>query len=606
MDKKARTLLPCALLLCLLAWRAAGGGETADETGLHLLDKLIAEGLVLSTDADSAAERFQFRYHHSVRIEPNRASHTVVIIEGSHNQAAALLCTGGGIPYAHVAGELLSCAVGPRSEMIGLPGAVFRFRVSNHADMRYLYSINNFGVPSSVRLGLSELLRNVRAEAGDPEPNHLAQRLLFGKENGSTAIVRLSRERTPGGFPIASIVLRTSDGAFIAVTDIVVNREACWSISKPLPALAELAPPLTEELVTEKYGPIGEAIGWVVDQRAASYVRRDVRRLVWGGLMLFCFPVRDDITADERQVIETAIESLQPRMVGYVVGDARTQAYRDLEEVLQRKIVQPANLVDPRPGAVVRYVTGRDRHRTATALEVRLRPALARSVYAVLRETITDRRMTDEQRAMTLDLLGEIGIPELSNGLVEVSEALEADPPQLVRVALASAKARTGVPTDDDVKLLREAVADRATPDRWRAVWLEALLLMDEAEGLQPVIADVLGRALGQDRDEFAKRCLLAAGCSDDGREVLLRLARGDGKEPPPVELMRVLSTAIMPGDRQWDDWLALARQFAVAETLDADSRWIAEDVVARADSWRQGIKGVRLGDHRLFTEEQR
>jgi hypothetical protein len=280
-------------------------------------------------------------------------------------------------------------------------------------------------------------------------------------------------------------------------------------------------------------------------------------------------------------LFDNTIKALHPLMGDYIAGDAWTQAYRDLNALLQRKVVQPANLVDRRPGAVVRYVTGRDRHRTATSLEACLSPVRSRELYPLLAEITVNPRMSDEQRAMALDLIGEIGTTELCDGLVEIREALEDDPPRLVRLALASTKARTGVPTDDDVTLLREALADRATPDRWRAVWLEALLLMDEAEGLQPLIADVLARALDREGDEFAKRCLLAAGCSDDGREVLLRLARGDGKEPP-VELMRVLSTAIMPGDRQWDAWLALARQLAAAETLDADSRWIAADVLAR------------------------
>jgi hypothetical protein len=584
MDEKTRRSLCCGLLLCLLAWPAARAEEATCEPGLRLLDNVIAEGLLLSTESGSAAERFQFRYHRSVFVAPERPSYSVAVVERDGDRTAAMLCMRDGVPYAHLVDDTLRCAAGPaRKELLAMSGAAMRFRASNIAEALKAHSLTNKITRSTVRLDLAGILGDVRAELQPLAYEPRTRRLALRKENGSTAFVRFPREKAPRAFPIAGVLLRNADGEFVAITDIIAHDEPCLRISRPYPNLEKMAPTLTVEAVIDQYGSFWEAVGWVMDERANADWACSLPQYILGAAMLRLMPVREDLTADERELIENAIKALHPRMAGYVVGDAWTQAFRDLQEVVQRKVVEPANLVDPQPGAVVRYVTGRDRHRTAASLEACLWVSRTKRLYSLLAEIAVNRGMSDEQRAMALDLIGEIGTPELCNGLTEVSDALENELPPLVRLALASAKARTGVPTDDDVKLLRESAADDATPDRWRAVWLESLLLTDEAEGLQGVIADVLGRALGQERDEHARRCLLAAGCSDDGRELLLRLARGDGKGPPPMELMRVLSTAIAPGDRQWDDWLERARQLAVDETLDADGRWIAADVAARA-----------------------
>jgi len=577
-----RTVLPW-FLAAIIATVAAGGEGQGKETERDL-GSLAAEALSLSSEPNSATARFQFQYRRQVFLSPDRPAHIAMIVERSHHQAGLLLLRGDGVPYAHFTRTHL---VFPDAEgsgkLLALQGCAFAFRCAGLSDfatriVRYSPGAGR----ATIELDVAALLGDIEDSFENTGFNSRTLTWEFRNANDSRATIRLWRERRPHQFPVASVILRNKAGEYAALTDFSL-REVPIAISTPHATIEGLAQPVTADELAAAHGSLEKAVGWLLDPEVVATICNNARYRQTGYDFLASFPVAGRFTENEAALLRRLLAELEEGSNAHSGDPAEwLKPLAQVNTLLYEKVIGPAQVILERPTGVVRFVTGYDRRRTARMLQMRAGPRLARRLYDVLAAVSTDAKLGEEQRAVAIDMLGAIGVPEESDLLDSIASDIEDPPPDLVRLALASARARTGDPTDADVELLRAAAADPATEENWRSIWLESLLLMDEARGMETIIEKVLSAGETWTGHAPATRCPLAAGCSDEGRNVLLRLAQRRADEPRCDLLMAVLSTAIMPGDRQWGEWLPLARELALDESLAAESRWIAADVAAR------------------------
>lgn len=600
-----RTLLPW-FLATIIAAVAAGGEGQGRETDRDL-GSLAAGALSLSSEPNSATPRFHFQYRRQVFLRPDRPAHIAMIVERSHDQAAILLLNTDGLPYAHLTQSrlILPDRSGSRKLLV-LPGCAFAFRCASLNDFAtriVRYSPGRGG--AIIELDVAALLSDIERSFENRGFNSRTLTWEFRNANDSRATIRLAREGRPHQFPVASIILRNKAGEYAALTDFSL-REVSITISTPHATIDGLAQPVAVDELAAAHGSLERAVGWLLDAEVVATVCDNARWREAGYEFFASFPVAGRFTESEAALLTQLLAKLEQGANAQTDDPAEwLKPLAQVNSLLYEKVIGPAQVILERPTGVVRLVTGYDRRRTARMLQMRAGPVLARRLYDVLAAASTDANLDDEQRAVALDMLGAIGVPEESDLLDRIASDIEDRAPDLVRLALAAARGRTGDPNDADVKLLRAAVADSATEENWRSIWLESLLLMDEARGLEPIIEKALSAGETWTGHGSATRCPLAAGCSDEGRNVLLRLARRRNDEPRFDLLMAVLSTAIMPGDRQWGEWLLLARELALDESLAAESRWIAADVAAREmndEAFRDRFirSALQSGDTRL------
>ena len=168
-----------------------------------------------------------------------------------------------------------------------------------------------------------------------------------------------------------------------------------------------------------------------------------------------------------------------------------------------------------------------------------------------------------------------------------IESALPRQTPEEVLTLLASVKVRTGTfLNDDDVRRLQAGLEKFRGRD---AIWfpcLEALLLADETKGLGPTLEQVVRRPARGPFD-WPARCLNALGCSEEGRDVLVKLL-GERSSQPPLEVVVPLClTAIAPTDRSWAACLDAAEALALDERLPPAVRIPAALLAAKADQGR-------------------
>ena len=293
--------------------------------------------------------------------------------------------------------------------------------------------------------------------------------------------------------------------------------------------------------------------------------------------------------SDETCAETTArLDRLEAAAAGRAADGAAWQAdLSALTSLLQERVVLPTMIENQGDRAgYVAYSTGFERQDAAQLLELRAGPLLTERIYAVLRKFAIAPAAPLDARLAALDLLGQIGVPDRSELLNEIESTLPRQTPEEVLTLLASVKVRTGRPSDDDMRRLQAGLEKFRGHD---AVWfpcLEALLLADETKGLGPTIEQVVRRP-AQGPFEWPARCLNAMGCSEEGRDVLVKLL-GERSSQPPLEVVVPLClTAIAPTDRSWAACLDAAEALALDERLPTAVRIPAALLAAKADQGR-------------------
>ena len=82
-------------------------------------------------------------------------------------------------------------------------------------------------------------------------------------------------------------------------------------------------------------------------------------------------------------------------------------------------------------------------------------------------------------------------------------------------------------------------------------------------------------------------RCLSAAGCSDEGKQVLLQLVRQRPPQLPEVALVTLLQTAVGPSDPAWAACLDAVEPIALDESRSIEVRVQAAQIAVRGETKR-------------------
>ncbi len=579
-EQFARALVTATLVSTLGEFVFAG--SEACRNAAERLNRVVAECMPLTSGPTGSAAYFEFEYRRTLvandRVVPLRWR-----IRNTDSHPSALLLSDNGIPYAHVARQKLAFSDRSAPGRIRVAaGWTFCFIADDIPGLLKPFALINGADAPDVRVDVAALVDELWKIDPDPSFDSRTLSFTFAKANGSIGRIRLPRERMSPQSPIASIMLKNKrgEGALLSIFHLSSTGGA-----SPLPASNSPDPSRTLGRDNSARQRSSDAdVRWLLDAGAVSQLAADPRHDHGARMLLDRMPVEGRFTDAEKGRVEELLTTLRQPSGQPAMDDDVSWAhdYVRLRELLHERIIWPAILIQNSPNATPRYVVGYDRHRSAYLLATRAGPSLAEQFYETFHDVVVDRNHSSHRRAAALDMLGIVGVPEDSVVLERIRSELERKLPADIRIVLATVESRTGTPTHVDVDTLRAALTDETVSEATRFLCMESLLLMDEAQGFEHVIHEVLSGDNAKRYGRLSKQCLLAAGCSEQGRDALLELADKRAEWPPFAHVLRSLHSAIRPTDRQWQPCMRLMKQAALDESLDADDRWIAADFAAR------------------------
>ncbi|MCX6833636.1 MAG: hypothetical protein NTW07_00635, partial [candidate division Zixibacteria bacterium] len=534
----------------------------------------------LSSDERTASRRFQFEYRRITKDAQQKPICLRWLVERMNNKVEALLVWDNGLPYAHVGQEhVIAISRSEPGQTDVVPGVTFRFLARDTAELLKPFCLTNAPEAAQVRVDISTLVKEIQAVDGHPSFDRRTLTFTYTKPNGSVALVRLPRDRRPRQFPVATITLKNKYGEGVVLTNFWLDNGLVRSICSSSNTAKTAAPADSHE-----FQRTPDAVAWLVSPKLVSQLAEEPKHRQAGLKLLASTRTDCCFTNAEQSLLADLLRKVQSGRDRKKPNDTEwANVFGQLSNLLQRKVIVPVTVIQEGANAPARFVTGYDRRRSAQLLELLAGPDLALELYNALTALAVDATLQPEKRALAIDLLGVLGVPEGSGVLQQIAARIEKSPPDMLRLALATAQARTGDPSDADVELLRRAVANTATLERWRYISMESLLLIDETHGIEPMVDALVSSAVERRTEHIlAERCLLAAGCSSEGRNAMLRVIGAPPRNSQVIELLPFFATAIMPGDIQWESWLRSVKQLALDENLSPDSRWIAADVAAR------------------------
>jgi hypothetical protein len=232
------------------------------------------------------------------------------------------------------------------------------------------------------------------------------------------------------------------------------------------------------------------------------------------------------------------------------------------------------------------YLAGHERHRTAARLQACSGYGQSAAIYSCLYGLAIDRKADLSDRLAALDLLGELGVPVASSLLDDLRDALATESHIALSGMLASVQIRAGRPRKSDIELLEQLVDDTEISISLRLNCLEGLLLCDDTKGMEERIYEVIKDA-ADSPDSLARRCLFAAGCSQEGRRVLSRIV-ADGELPHLFRSAFFLcETSLAPNDSEWESVLKKAESLALDSRTEIDLRVKASQIAYQGASNR-------------------
>jgi HEAT repeat protein len=444
-----------------------------------------------------------------------------------------------------------------------------------------------------VRVDLSRILKDLRDRSRPRSVDRRNLSITFPLDDGSTAVLRLSRERSPDSFPMEFLSMRGVDGVvstlcgfdtFAGSTFFPVN-----TCTPSIPTLmptgdAKSAEPLTTDDAKARL------------KRSVKYAfERSDGEPMAPGLAARTAARRaanpNYFTAEEHQSLAKWIAAVGVRSGD--AGFADVEALSQLRELLVRRIVEPVRVqrVPPGPHPQARkdterpptWLTGHLRRRAVDRLQALTDLDVPEALYSALELAILDRASPPEVRRGALDLLGEIGVPMHHRLLVELERGLADDPDPHVRTLLASVQARTGTASPDDACRLHAAVRSSDTPENVRLIALEGLLLLDDAAGLDDLVAAKFRDATDEIHD-LNRRTAFAAGCSNVGRAMLAKIVAAGPSDPAFKRALFLAHTSIRPGDSAWPVCLEAAEAVALDPGADWELRVKASEI-----AWQGG-----------------
>jgi len=579
-EQFARALVTATLVSTLGGPLFAGSGPCRNAG--ERLNRAVAQCMPLTSGPTGSAAYFEFEYRRTLdsngRLVPLRCR-----IRNTDPHPSAVLLSDNGIPYGQLAGQTLAFSDRSAPGKIRVAaGWTFGFIAEDIPGLLKPFALIHSADAPDIRIDLPALVDELRE--ADPHPSFDSRTLTFAfaKDNGSIGRIRLPRERTWPQSPIASIMLENKRGEGVLLSIFQLSL-AQHTVPSPRAHRLEPTGPSSRH-DSSRQGASETDIRSLLDAGAVAQLLADPRHEHAAAMLLDRMAVGGRFSRAEKDRIGALLMNLgRPAAQPFLDDDVSwAHDYVRLREFLHERIIWPAILIQNRPNAVPRYVVGYDRHRSAYLLATRAGPPLAEQFYQTLHDVVVDRNHSSQRRAAALDMLGIVGVREDSVVLERIRSELECELPADIRIVLATVEARTGTPTDVHVDTLRAALTDEAVNEATRFLCMESLLLMDEAHGFEHVIHDMLSGDKAKRYGRLSQQCLLAAGCSEQGRDVLVQLAAKRTECPPFTYVLRALHSAIRPDDRQWAICMRLMKQIALDESLAVEDRWIAADFAAR------------------------
>jgi hypothetical protein len=474
-------------------------------------------------------------------------------------------------------------------------------------DLSSLENLNPWGIGLKTEqhklcVDLHQLFREVCSAATIVTGSRCSRIVILKKPNGSSAEVHLTRERRPGQFPIKTFVLRCEDNVVLTLTMFYVypqqTGEGVPLEGAPLRSLTHLFA-LWGDKGFFREATLVEGIPRALAAIIEALQGRDAKKLTGGPetvvvakRLLAELTPTEQLTQKEQRYIRMLLAHMLCS-VEKTVGDSpsRIRALENLFSFLAKRVVEPVRIEYPKEldasdescldrngpwcaekTGVPAYIAGHERWRTAQRLEIVAGPELTKEIYVTLQRLIVDAKADREARLCALDLLGELGVHPVSRLLMDLETSLKNEKDAAICGAFASVKVRAGTPDEMDVARLKTMEADDRLPRWLRLVALEALMLLDETTGRRSRIIEIMDEATMDCRD-YATRCLFAAGCCQEGRDVLRSILVKRAPMSLLAPAMFLVETSIGPEDVQWNDCLTVAKAIALDEKQPLDLR---------------------------------
>lgn len=556
---------------------------------------------------------FQFEYHWIFNASRTDRIGVRWIVERGQLGAALLLLSPDGIPMLFCDSAHLAVPDARHQKWIR-PQGPSSFSLAISSLKRLPGELAFLTEREHLLVDFRNLVCEIGADASTVIGSPYSRTVVFKNANGSRAELRLTRERRPGQFPLTTLSLHDQDDTSLVLSNFYVYANPTAE-SIPLEGLPRRSLPSALKSVLHETdlvarGSDAEIKAGFLSTILRSIVSHDWKELLKGPLgwsnqarvgksLLPEISPHDTLSLREEGCLRNLLAHVTHSREPPLSDTDHARALEELSSVIAGRIVQrirvdcSANLEigdevsakltpwNVETTGVPVYVAGHERWRTAQWLEIVAGPELSRALYDAISQVIVDRKTDREDRLSAMDLLGEIGVPPTSRLLIEMEAAVSNERDPLIRGLFSSVKVRTGVPDEADVARLKTLANDTRLPRWLRLVGLEALLLSDETAGQESWIAQTLGQATMESRD-YATRCLFAAGCSKEGREVLRCILVNRRPSSVFAPAMFLAETSIGPDDPQWGDCLKVAKAVALEDAQPVDLRIKAAQIAHR------------------------
>ncbi len=235
-----------------------------------------------------------------------------------------------------------------------------------------------------------------------------------------------------------------------------------------------------------------------------------------------------------------------------------------------------------------------------------------------LRKTAADAQVDDASRAAALDLIGDIGSPDLDGAAVLVRSIAASDNPPLALLACTVLQ-RLGRPADDARQRIVAALHDPTTPLPVQLRGIEALAIADQIPD-DPTVVRLVAQNVWLDeskRSAVNPRFILALGYHPSGRRLLLESWSAAQPPLPRDQVLQSLINGITPRESDWHTCLGTIESAALdptstpemaAQSVDrivlpfsttARAHDIAAQLLGQPDGSRQ-LLGITIVDRRL------
>lgn len=482
------------------------------------------------------------------------------ICETKGNEAALLVMSPGGIPYAYFGTRhAYFCDADKANRVAYIRGIKFRLD-SPTANMSPSLKISSALENSSCVLDLASFCGEILAEP-DSECIYWHANRLFRVANsyGAFSEIRFNREWGKWSFPISHLSSRGVHGEGYEITNLQLGPRIVRSILDMERVLemevgAELYEAAAKNEVMFRFLPIND-----LHKMEHLFANQNVR--ITGAAWLESIKAAEDghILAMDKllETLKTEMQSPQPER------DKMQKGFEDLYEALIVLVDQ--QLTAGNDGTDLYVVAGRDTTGSDARMEALFGRPTQLAIYDVVVAGVTCEHLSETDRIRIADTLGIVGLNDPRHQLDNLQEAVGSSDSMTLQYMLPTVAVRNAVASEKDIAKLRTGVNDETLPIDLRLYCLESIFLADAADGLAKQCAEVFNR--GKSHRFLCGRCLLAAACSKEGRSLLIQGLKNNDMLFGPELPLAVLVGRVKRNDPESSVLMAAGKRYALDST---------------------------------------